>query len=403
MPGAVAVSTEVDLDIRFAALDALLADHIGLWQPQPFHVPRPAWCERLPALCTRLLDLGDAELGAYANDSHALIELVAAAVPALHQLHALIDLPRTAVVATPVPAYLATHIPGRKLTQIQAFAVAVGALPHPLLEWCAGKGHLGRLLAWRQAQAVVSLERAPDLIAQGTELARRSGSAQRFVQADALVPSGQAWVRGRHAVALHACGDLHLALLAAVVDTAAPALDLAPCCYHLTRADRYRALSTGARLELRRDDLHLAVSQTITAGAHDRRRTARSQAWKLAFLTLRTAAGGPTGQPFRPLPGAWGGLDFPAWMRLLCEREGVDLAPVTDWQALERRGWERHAEVQRLELVRQAFRRPLEIWLALDRARYLAANGYAVSLQEFCAPEITPRNLLISARRLACP
>ena len=37
-------------------------------------------------------------------------------------------------------------VPGRKRAQIEAFAAHLPAAGLPLLEWCAGKGHLGRRL-----------------------------------------------------------------------------------------------------------------------------------------------------------------------------------------------------------------------------------------------------------------
>ena len=52
-------------------------------------------------------------------------------------------------------------------------------------------------------------------------------------------------------------------------------------------------------------------------------------------------------------------------------------------------------EMEKLSLVQQVFRRPLEIWLALDRAIYLQEQGYEASIEEFCERSVTPRNLLI--------
>ncbi len=66
------------------------------------------------------------------------------------------------------------------------------------------------------------------------------------------------------------------------------------------------------------------------------------------------------------------------------------------WQ---RQGEKRFAITERMELVRQLFRRPLEIWLALDRACFLEEQGYKVVLGSFCDKPITPRNLLIHAER----
>ncbi|HSX89405.1 MAG TPA: SAM-dependent methyltransferase, partial [Pseudomonas sp.] len=70
-----------------------------------------------------------------------------------------------------------------------------------------------------------------------------------------------------------------------------------------------------------------------------------------------------------------------------------------DWQALENQGWQRLAEVRNLELVRGLFRRPLELWLLLDRALYLQEQGYGVHLGLFCPSQLTPRNLLLLAER----
>ena len=52
----------------------------------------------------------------------------------------------------------------------------------------------------------------------------------------------------------------------------------------------------------------------------------------------------------------------------------------------------------RLQLVRLAFRRPLEVWLLMDMAVFLEQQGYTVAVGPFCAPTLTPRNLLLSAR-----
>jgi len=56
-------------------------------------------------------------------------------------------------------------------------------------------------------------------------------------------------------------------------------------------------------------------------------------------------------------------------------------------------------EVSALDLVRFLFRRPLEIWLALDRALFLQEQGYQVELGTFCPRHATPRNILIVAAR----
>jgi hypothetical protein len=385
---------------RRAGLERLLDAHAELWRPVPFHEPAPAWCARHTALAAHWLALSDARVAALADDNRALIADLAGFVPALSELAELIALPRLTQSLSLDSPHLGRHIPGRKQSQIEAFAGALGPVAGPVLEWCSGKGHLGRLLAGRWRQPVLSLELDRQLCGDGQALAERAGAPQNFQPGDALAPSSAPLLAGRHAVALHACGDLHLALLRGAVAQLPPAVDLAPCCYYRIASPEYRPLNADAGLRLTRDELHLAVTETATAGARDRRLRDRAQAWKLAFLEWRASAGVPRGVTFKPVPSGWYGVAFGDWLARLAEREGLP-APV-DAGAWEATGWGRLARVRRLELARLAFRRPLEIWLVLDRALYLARHGYRVGLAEFCDRDLTPRNLLISARRGGC-
>src|SRR3546814_15111250 len=70
-----------------------------------------------------------------------------------------------------------------------------------------------------------------------------------------------------------------------------------------------------------------------------------------------------------------------------------------DGSVLEAAGHQRLAEVRNLELVRGLFRRPLELWLVLDRALFLSQKNYNVRLGTFCKTPLTPRNLMLLAER----
>ena len=389
----------VNLTRRFHALRNLLAAHAELWRPAPFHVPRPAWCKTLPRLHDELLGLNETEVERLGGDNRALIALVSRHLPMLAELSALIALPPADASGPVPPERLLAHIPGRKQAQIRAFVAVIGTPQQQLLEWCAGKGHLGRLLAHRHAVPVTSLEIDAYLIAAGIGLADRADIEQRFLHADALDPAAAAYLDGHHAVALHACGDLHLALLRGAADRRTSALDLAPCCYYRIASPRYRPLNADAGLDLTREELHLAVTETVTAGARARRLRDADAMRKLAFIEWRHELGIPREQPFKPIATGWLSLPFADWLALLCEREGMAPPPTCDHKRLQEAGRRRLAEVWRLDLLRLAFRRPLEVWLALDRAVFLERAGYAVTLSEFCERTLTPRNLLISARR----
>ena len=53
---------------------------------------------------------------------------------------------------------------------------------------------------------------------------------------------------------------------------------------------------------------------------------------------------------------------------------GVFVMTLTGVAPFSNLGWQRLAEVRNLELVRGLFRRPLELWLLLDRARSYNEN-----------------------------
>jgi len=393
----------MNLAQRFRQLDTLLAEHAWLWRPQPFKQARPAWCARLPALCDTLLALNDDELVTLTGDGEALLALLAEHVPALAALQPLSALPEhPKQTLSDLGPHFHSAIPGRKWQQITAFAAALGSARTPLLEWCGGKGHLGRLLAAQWQQPVLTLEHNRELCEEGERLAGRVRIAQEFLLDDALAPSADAAVSGRHAVALHACGELHRSLVRRAVAAKVPALDFAPCCYHLHGDEQYKPLTPGARLLLTRDDLRLAVTETVTAVGREVRRRDQEMAWKLGFDRLRRSVNGSDAYlPIKPIDKAWLSLDFAGFCRALAAREGVDLPSDIEWDEYEAAGWQRQRETMRLSLVRHAFRRAIELWLVLDLVNYLVSHGYEVSLGTFCERGLTPRNILVSARRMS--
>ncbi|MCL2523754.1 MAG: SAM-dependent methyltransferase [Betaproteobacteria bacterium] len=388
----------VNLTERHRRLAALLAEFHALWHAQPFRENRPAWCQRWPALTADLLALDDTVVEALQADAPAALAWLTRHLPALAEFAPLAELPPRAVPpAAALDDRWAWEIPGRKRAQIEAFAAAVVASGgQPVLDWCGGKGHLGRLLA-RQAP-VHTLEIDAALCQAGEQLARRLGSGQTFVNADALAVDLRAF-SGGHAVALHACGGLHRRLIRDGVAAGIARFDIAPCCYHLHLDGGYRPLAAASSLSLTADDVRLAVTETVTAGARERRRRDRALAWKLAFVDWRQEVSGAPYRSFKPVPEAWLRGDFAGFMAAMCRREGLAMPAAGDLARCEQWGEARRCEVQRLSIVRQALRRALETWLVGDLALFLQERGYAVELGVFCERVLTPRNLLISARR----
>lgn len=388
---------------RFQQLDAFLVRHQSLWRPRPFtHTQLPWEADHSSlALWLRSRSLEDAE----AAHNHPA-ELMAPA-PFGELAEQALKLSRVDQLPTQVTPDAenrqAVDVPGRKWLQIQSFGSALlfSERPEHWLDWCAGKGHLGRHLAVRGG-TLTCLERDPTLVEAGAVLSQRAGIEADHCQQDVM--SGAA---ARHLnpaltpVALHACGDLHVRLLRLGIERGCRQLAVAPCCYNRIHSDRYQALSHVARqspLTLSRDDLGLPLSETVTAGARERRQRDQSMAWRLGFDLLQRALRKEDSYlPTPSLPSAWLKKSFEQYCRDLAALKNLPEPQIESWHQLERRGWQRLAEVRNLELLRGLFRRPLELWLLLDRALLLTENGYAVRLGTFCPAELTPRNLMLVA------
>ena len=264
---------------------------------------------------------------------------------------------------------LNVDVPGRKWQQIEAFGAALQFAQQPKhwLDWCAGKGHLGRRLLQTEQQ-LTCLEYDPALIAAGQALSdhHQLPAAHRLqdVMAQVTIHPDQT------PVALHACGDLHVRLLQLASAAGCKQLALAPCCYNRINADTYQALSTAgraSRLQLSIDDLGLPLSETVTAGHRVRLQRDTSMARRLGFDQLqRQLRGGDEYLPTPSLPASWLDKPFTDYCQELARLKDLSTGE-QDWAALEAHGWRRLAEVRNLELVRGLFRRPLELWLVLDQ------------------------------------
>lgn len=380
-------------------LDATLAAFRPLWHSQPFREIRPDWCTQWPALTAELLALDDSEQLRLADDDEAAARFLARHIK---DLDALPDLARVvACSSTALPdqrPFWAWEIPGRKRAQIEAFAASTVCSGQPVVDWCGGKGHLGRLLALHWGIEVTTLEIDPILCVDGELLARRSGAAQRFIESDVTALGSSASHAG-HAVALHACGHLHRSLVEHAATRGMAALDVAPCCYYRGLEGDYQPLSGPLLTGVTADDARLAVTESVTAVPRRLRQRDREMAWKLGFDTWRRQSSGVDEyRSFKPVPSAWMRGRFADFMAQMVSREMLPLPAEKLMDELERRGWARQREVMRLLILRSAFRRPLEVWLALDLAVRLENDGYSVSLGHFCERHLTPRNLLISAR-----
>jgi len=392
---------------RFTALDAFLTAHQGLWKPRPFtHLQLP-WEASYPELASWLRgrSLEDAENAHnHPADLSEAPEPFASLAALSLELSSVGELPAHSLEAA--GHRLNVDVPGRKWQQIEAFAsrLSFPTQPKHWLDWCSGKGHLGRRLLGADQQ-LTCLEYDPALVASGQALSQRHHLHALHVEQDVLAANTALLLNAEHTpVALHACGDLHVRLMQLASAAGCRQLAIAPCCYNRISRTEYQALSSaGSRsdLQLSLEDLSLPMSETVTAGVRVRRQRDTSMARRLAFdLLQRQMRGVDEYLPTPSLPSAWLDKPFADYCRDLAALKELSTVGAPDWVALEAAGWQRLAEVRNLELLRGLFRRPLELWLNLDRALFLNEQGYVVRLGTFCEAPLTPRNFLLLAERV---
>lgn len=383
---------------HFRQLTTLLATNSELWRCEPFK-SRPNWVSHKPELAAHLGHLDMATVrDAQANDTDLLACLTGALPEQCQQISSLCQVP-----ALPAPSDAprpGSHIPGRKWQQIIHFAAALEYCDATLLEWCAGKSHLGRWLSQRYGCSVTALERDAALIASAQSLT----PAVQLEECDVLSSHTLPFLRAtEHVVALHACGGLHRKLLQDANDCSLARITWSPCCYHKYLEGDYQALSDAGKesaLNLSTVELRTAVRQNTTAGRAERIRHEKLQAWRLGFIRLQSKVlAGNEYLPISAIPAEISRGDFENFCRYVADIKSIELPDNIAFEKYETLGKRLYTDVSRQELVRALFRRPLELWLALDEILFLEERGYRCELGTFCDPQVTPRNFLINALR----
>ena len=397
------------LRARFAALTQFLKDHRRVWGPRPYAGDVIDWEGDAPALSAWCRSRSDHELVVHERDPWMLR---GAPAPAPRWAERARELSRVGRFEGEIPldlrgTDLGRCIPSRKWAQVRALAATV--VPRvqagqTLVDWCAGKGHLGRTLAHLTGADAVLVERRRELCDAGAKRARDEGVLLRCVAADASGDAARAELcAGRFAVALHACGALGEEFVESAIAGEVDSLALSPCCHHRIGGPSYRPASStaaAAGLPLTRGDLKLTTTEQRHASPAIAQARVRSMVWQLGFdLAAREAAGTDPRTRTRYLHPRHLKVSFRAFCEQSARRHDLPLATPWDDEATLAMANTKVRQMRGLNLVRWIFRRPLELWLILDRALRLEEAGYNVEVGTFCARSVTARNLLLLARR----
>lgn len=396
---------------QLTLLDSFLTQTQPFWRYEAFHVCRAGvlpWAEQHPDLDEWLNSLSFQEIEQYKENPECLAQALMEFFPSIAEVKRAIMIDKPSLISSFVlPKHFDKGIPGRKWQQIEAMGKVL--MTHhqgkQWLEWCAGKGYLGRVLASVSQQPVVSFEYQAELCQSGQQEADVLQLPMHFVQGDAFDHRSVALFEPTtHAVALHACGDLHVRMLQYATQAGIEAISFSPCCYHLTHHEHYQPMSSVAQrsaLKLTRKELRLPLQETVTGGDRVKRHRQQEMVYRLGFDALLSKQFGFSS--YIPVPSiqksqlSLGFAAFCAWAikekGIVLDLKGINVAH------FEQTGLLRFWQMERVSLVQEGFRRLLELWLVLDKALYLQESGYQVSVSEFCERQVTPRNLVVNAWR----
>lgn len=416
----------MDLSQHWHACAELLQRYHHYWQTAAFKaadLSQLPVCLEQPQLLKALQALNDSELESLQGDDEKLLQFIQPHWPQAKAIAELIQVPAADALTPAINdarlKQLNQAIPGRKWQQLQAFSAALSPDKGngEFIDCCCGKGHLSRFVAEQYRRPVLGLELDADLVEQARGLSTKLNLADcRFHRCDVLsadlrrelgATSGEA---AGHLIALHACGFLHHSLLKRASENKLARISIAPCCYHklFSKAQtHYPFLSQQAHRanfstldQLSFEHVRSSVRQAVTINARQRQQSQQLQAWRLGFDLLQRKLS--SSDNYLNTPSVSSKLltqGFEAFCRYLAEQKQLPLPRGIDYQHFEDAGRQRYAQVVRLDLVRMAFRRLLELCLVLDQACYLEEQGYRVELRRFCSTELTPRNLILNAWR----
>ena len=405
-----------DFTKAFAAVNKVLLNTKSLWQIVAFEYVDIPWRSEYPNLYQFVSELSDDEIDRIDANHQQLVDCL---FPKLNQDLVIDNLEAEWFYARPEfvsqlneqpidmdLGRIASGIKGRKWQQITGFSQAVlanGKLSKSYLEWCAGKGHLGRLIGKLSQAEVVSLEWQQRLCEQGETQANKHDIKQKFVHGDAFECDSGLFKSEQHAVALHACGGLHVELLKQGAQARTEKITIAPCCYHLIREKQYQPLSQLAKssaLSLSKFDLRLPLQHSLIASDKHNRLRHQEVHWRLSFDALQRDLFGA--EQYLPLPtikqSQLSGTfeSFCQWafdVKEMMYQDDIDFEKYLDTGTI------RHRISKQIDLVRHVFRYVLEMWLTYDRVLFLEERGYQVNVNTFCDMSVTPRNLIINAKK----
>lgn len=394
----------LDVATRWHEAGSLLGEFRDLLVERAYDVEPPAsivrrgWAAWLAGLSDDALTAIEARGLHHAQDDQApgsLRELAARAA----QIDAVPDLVGPRAPRRP-PADARSS--ARKWHQVASFvevARPLMATASRVVDVGAGHGHLTREMVEIFGARGVGFERSPALVERARRLTR--GADVVFEVRDVLA-EGFRLSAGDCAVALHACGELGDVLVVRAAEARVP-LVLVGCCPQIRRGDTREPLCAHPEhgLDLPKSVLGLGnltargvgveAPLAVTLGAYERRLTLR------LLLEARGLVVAP-GSEMRGLNRRAAEDDLATFVGRAFTSRGLEAPSPTAIAAAHRRAVTVRSAVRRWNVARELLARPLEVYVLLDRARYLEAHDFDVQIGRLFERAVSARNLVLLAR-----
>jgi len=379
---------------QFEELSRFLLDTHCLWSENPYFHEELSWSARFPDFWKWVEDLSDSDVDSFEHNPENEPKAPEKWLALYRQIQKLTRFPRDVKEIDLKPGVL-WRVPQRKSLQIRSFLSTLRPyLGMDLIDWCAGKGHLGRSAASLGGGSLLQVEHCEELCREARRLNGRIGIDSRVECIDVLLQEAE-WPEQALLLAMHACGDLGDAAIG-LHRRIGGVMALAPCCHHKIESDHYVPKSVygkGTGLFFDRSVLHFSVAFETVASSRNRRLRRQEMDYRCAL----SAARGKWHVASRSCSRSWFQLPFCSFAFKMARRDGFELDGDLDEYLKE--GRRRSVRIRARAMVRSPFRRAIESWLALDRAISLQEMGRQVSIVEFCDRLASPRNLLLLARQ----
>lgn len=312
----------------------------------------------------------------------------------------------------------------RKRAQVDAFVRAVAPLVEArarggagdVVDVGAGHGHLTRALSERLGVPVLGLERDAARVARARALPSLSApsSFASFALSD-VVRDGLPIGRGALALGLHACGELG-DLVVEVAAARGASVALVGCCLQKRRASTRRTLEGAPDLpscpsppslpslpsavrELPKGLLGLSNLSARDQGVEaTREENLAGRRRRLELGWLLEQRGCPAGEELLGLNRRAARGDLATLTGRAFAARGLPPATRAELDAAEAFGAARHARMRRWALPRALLARPLEVFVALDRACHLERHGHTVTVGTLFHADVSARNVMVLAQ-----